>query len=242
MRWHGKILSGFTEAGIPSSYPEMFCWPSQPLSKALPTAAPEPLHPLVCLQGRLCFLDQCFLNAGRKDGTCWLQIRCQSMQRGLYCKQSLKIHFKRRKGWGEEKQNTQRCWLAIYSHPPLLVINHLPLWAQQTSYTHSSSSLLLARNLIFWHAFCRIQNTFVLWWAWGKGVSLLSRYATSMYYRLGAPPHPGSREPFVAAWSHSSGTRWTFQAGDSGSVNIAGCGWRSICSWTVEVPSESSKN
>lgn len=149
MRWHGKILSGFIEAGIPSSYPWTFCWPSQPLSKASPTATPEPPCTLVFLQGRLCLLDQYFLNAGRKDGTCWLQTRCQSMQRGLYCKQSLKIHFKRRKAWGEENQNTQRCWLAIYSHPPSRVINHLPLWAQQTSYAHSSFSSLLERNLIF---------------------------------------------------------------------------------------------
>lgn len=149
MRWHGKILSGFTEAGIPSSYPWMFCWPPQPFSKASLRAASEPLHPLVRLQWRLCLLDQCFLNAGRKDGTCWLQTRCQSMQRGLYCKQSLKIHFKGRKGWGEEKQNTQRCWLAIYSHPPSPVIHHLPLCVQQTSYTHSSFSLLLEWNLIF---------------------------------------------------------------------------------------------
>lgn len=94
----------------------------------------------------------------------------------------------------------------------------------------------------FCHAFCRIQNTFVLCWVWGKGVSLLSRYAKSMYYKLGSPPHPGCKEPFVAAWSHSSGTCWTYQAGHSGSVCIAACCWRSICSCRVEVPSESSKN
>lgn len=80
--------------------------PSQSLSKASPTAAPETLYSLVCLWGSFCFLDQCFLNVGRKDVTCWLQTRCQSMQRRLYCKQSLRIHFKRRKGYGEEKQNT----------------------------------------------------------------------------------------------------------------------------------------
>lgn len=78
---------------------------------------------------------------------CWqkrwdllMQDKMLEHAKGLYCKQSLKIHFKRRKGWREENQNTQRCWLAIYSHPPSLVINLFPLWAQQTSYTHSSFS------------------------------------------------------------------------------------------------------
>lgn len=83
-----KHSVGSPRLGFPPATPGCFAGHLSPSPRPHLTAAPEPLHPLVGLQGRLCLLDQYFRDADRKDGTCWLQTRCQSMQRGLYCKQS----------------------------------------------------------------------------------------------------------------------------------------------------------